>query len=320
VLSYFINHVQVHADTLLINRKDQKGKVILNEINFNSDEQSLEIAHIESISTKYKNSRTFLNKLLLRDMNVKAFIEEHQIQTGTLSCEGGAVTVFAKKESSALQFKNQSFDFPEDFFDEIKIGSLQLGNTDIIIRSHEFPDREAITIHQVRFNVLNEINVVQRKTIRQIVSQANWEVDAASCSFETKNKLYTISIQGIKFDKAHSLATIQRIALKPILSKEAFGNQVKKQTDYYDLELKNIQLNGIDFEALLNSSTLNIQQAKTSIDLRVYNDRLLDVNNESKVGNYPHQQILKLKMPFYIKQFIIDNSYVSYTERAFQTK
>lgn len=320
VLSYFINHVQIQADTIHLKRKDDKGHVAISKINYNSDKRVLMIDRIESFSEMYKNSRTFFNKIQLNDMDAKAFIEQHQIQTGTLSSEGGVITVFTKKQSSEVKIKNQTFDFPEDFFDQINIGAIDVGKTDIMIRSHEFPDKEPITIHNVTFNVLNEIKVVQRKTIRQIISQANWELNSDGFSFSTRNKLYTILVKGIQLDKVHSSATISSISLRPNLSKEAFGKLVKKQTDYYSFELKNTRLNGINFETLLNESALDIQQVKTSIDLKVYNDRMLDVNSASKVGNYPQQQLLKIKMPFYIKQLLVENSNLSYTERAFQTK
>jgi hypothetical protein len=78
---------------------------------------------------------------------------------------------------------------------------------------------------------------------------------------------------------------------------------------------------GLNINKAINESIIDIQQAALSLSLKVYNDRTLPINPESKVGKYPHQNVTKnFKCLYILKKAIIQNSYISYRERAEASK
>ncbi len=321
VVSYFINNVVATVDTISVHKNNGKGVIQLAGVNYNSSAKSLMIKCVQSIAENGKTSVVKLNQLELNELNIEEFIERHRLQAGMLYCKGGEVTVYTNKhDASTNELSNKSFDFPEKFFDEIELGCINLGNTTFIIRNKQFPEREPVTVRNVTFNVTNEINVVQGKTIRNIIDHAKWKIDADGFTFITEDKLYAISVQGISIDRQKNLVSIEKFGVKPTISETQFVSRAKKQTDYYTIEINHIKLAGIDFSKLLSQSMLDMQQANLKVNLNVFTDRTLPINTASKVGKYPQQLLLKLKIPIYIKKVVLENSFISYRERALESK
>lgn len=63
-----------------------------------------------------------------------------------------------------------------------------------------------------------------------------------------------------------------------------------------------------------------MDRASFAPDIKIFNDRTLPPGSESKLGKYPHQSLLKLPFPVYIRRADIHNASVSYRERALKSK
>ncbi len=321
ILSYFIDNIEAEVDSISLKKNKDNGNIYLTKVNYNTNQKSLVINQLEAFDKNEKTASTSLHQLRCDDLNVKAFVQQHRIEAGKISCEGGIVTLYAaKKDSSAKQIKNKSFEFPEDFFDEVEIGSLQLGNTTLIIRDRQNPGKEPVTVRNVKLSTINEINVTKGNTIRNIIDKAKWKLSAEGFSLVTADKIYTISMSGIFIDRYNQTASINKFSVTPRITESEFVRQSKKQGDYYNINISNIKLAGLDISKVINESVIEIQQAAISLNLKVYNDRMLPVNPDSKVGKYPHQLVKKIKMPLYIKHLAVQNSYISYRERARATQ
>jgi hypothetical protein len=321
ILSYFIDNIVADVDSIYIKGKTDKAKIYLTDIIYNTTKKILNIGKIESYTNGENTPSSKLNQLNCSDLNVKAFVQQHRLQAGKISCAGGIVTIYTtKRDEKTANIKNKSFEFPAEFFDEVEIGSLQLGNTTLVIRDKLNPAKEPMTVSNVKFSVSNEINVIEGNTFRNIIEKAKWKLSADGFSQITPDKIYTIAVNGIAIDRSTQTASIQKFSVKPRISESEFVRQSKKQGDYYNIDISNIKLSGIDINKLFNESIIDVQQANLNLSLKVYNDRTLPVNNDSKVGKYPQQLLQKLKIPLYIKQANIANSYISYRERALATK
>ena len=64
---------------------------------------------------------------------------------------------------------------------------------------------------------------------------------------------------------------------------------------------------------LITEKRLEAETATIQPDIKVYIDRSVTPNSASKVGKYPHQEILKIKFPFCIKKVVIKNGMVVLT-------
>lgn len=321
ILSYFVNNLEAKVDSLYIKGSEKLSKFYLTKVHYNSVQRSMDIGNMVSFTNGDQSASSKLNNVRCSNLNVNAFIQQHRLQAGVISCEGGYVTVYyKKKEESNINLKNKSFEFPEAFFDEVEIGSVQLGNTNIILRDKENPKKQPVTISNVKFSVSNEINVTEGKTFRNIMEKAKWKLSTDGFTFLTKDNLYSITIKGVVIDRQMSTAMVRQILVTPQISEKEFVRQSKKQGDYYHITFSNILLNGINIDKLINESAIEMEKASLNLNLQVYNDRTLPVNHDSKVGKYPHQLLQKIAVPIYIKNASIQNSSISYRERALATQ
>jgi len=321
ILSYFIDNISATVDSIYFKGKQQYEKIYLKKVDYNSSNKSLDIAQIVSFTNDNNIPTSKLNTLHFNNLNVNAFITQHKLQTGKVSSAGGLVTIYiAKKSEANSKIKTKPFEFPEAFFDEVEIGSLQLGNTTLIIKDKQHPEKAAITVTNVKFSVSNEINVLEGNNLKNIIDRADWKLSTDGFSLLTKDNMYTIAIKGIELDRKNQSASIKQVNVTPRITESEFVRKSVKQGDFYNIQISNIKLNGLNINKAINESIIDIQQAALSLSLKVYNDRTLPVNHESKVGKYPHQMLLKLQVPVYIKKAIIQNSYISYRERAEASK
>ncbi len=321
VMSYFLDNIKTSAENLRINRKKQNGYVELSKLSYNSTEKSLAIDKIRSCKGNEKTVAIELHQITLKELNINEFIYQHKIETGQLSCMGGFVTLYTNKEdSSTVNLKNKSFDFPETFFDEIKIGSVHLGNTNLIVRSRQSPEKKPIIISNLRFDVKTGTKVVEGNSIRHMIDHAQWQMNADGFSMTTPDNLYTVSVEGLKFNRQHSSALIKRIRVTPNLTEAQYSSLTKSQRDYYKIDIQNIRLRDINFTKLLDEFAIEIGKAAMEVDFRDFIDRLLPANQQSKIGKYPQQLLIKLGIPLMIKQVAIEHSLVSYREKARETK
>ncbi len=320
VLSYFIDNVEAKVDNIAITRQPQ-GKFDLQDVHYNSILKTLSITKVKFSSKATSTGSISLNNLQLQDMDVRTFVEQHRIRTGKLSCDGGMLTLFTTPSTSTgKKLENKLFEFPDEFFDEIEIGSMSLGSTDLAIHSKKFPDRAPILIKNVRFSVLNETKMVEGNTLRHILSQANWALQADGFVLTTNDNRYDLVIKGIIIDRQTSTGSIKEFSMKPKLSEAAFVKSLKKQEDYYRMTISDIQLAGIHFNSFIDESAIDADNARMKVQLHVFTDRMLPANPDSKVGKFPHQTLMKLKMPIFLKKVEIKNSYISYRERALATQ
>ncbi|MBK6634168.1 MAG: hypothetical protein IPG38_07475 [Chitinophagaceae bacterium] len=109
---------------------------------------------------------------------------------------------------------------------------------------------------------------------------------------------------------------IQSIKVIPQFTEAAFSRILKKQEDLYDLEFRNIVLAGIDTRLLILKKRLEAATATLQPVVKIYRDRTVAEDLDSKVGKYPHQMLQTIKFPFSIKKLTIRNGTVSYSEKA----
>ncbi|MBK7762906.1 MAG: hypothetical protein IPI46_05970 [Bacteroidetes bacterium] len=320
VVSYFINNMKANAKLLYINQPNRNGAIAFDNITYNAIEKNISIDKISSFKESITEERFILNSIKLEDINVKDFIDYNTLNVGNISTGNCVLTLFINQtdESKPDFSKTKKFDFPDDYFDKIKIGGISIGKSTLLFKNKKYPNKEPVRLNGFTFHLSKNIKISERNSLRNILDSAKWNMQADDFTLTSKDNKYNISFKGLKVNKALSSAMIRSIQVKPIQSKT--NNVLAYQEDIFDIEMKTILLTGLDINQFVNESALRIDEISLHLDLKVYHDRVPPDRPESKVGKYPHQLLMNLALPVDIRTAIITKSYASYKERSKETK
>jgi lipopolysaccharide export system protein LptC len=322
VISYFINNMKANAEQLSIHQENKNSIIIFDKISYNSHEKFLSLDRIRTIKEGKNETQYELKSVKFEDLNVHDFIYENTINVGNISIDNSLLTIYLNKKSSSniKSQKQNNFDFPEEYFDKIKIGGISIGKSTLLFRSRSEPNKAPIQINGFEFHLSKNMNISERSNLRSLLDNAKWNMKADDFTLTSKDNKYKLLFSDLKVDKATASASISSFTLKPALNEKAMASTSNYQQDIYDIEMSAIHLKGIEINKFINESALQMQELELKLNLKVYHDRVPDENPVSKIGNYPHQLLLAADITLMIKKVIIKNSEASYRERAKETK
>lgn len=131
----------------------------------------------------------------------------------------------------------------------------------------------------------------------------------------SRNKKYTIGIDGLRFSSADSGLHLAQVKITPGLSETAFAASFPTQKDRYDFELKDISLRRLDTKALWNKTIRADSLVIGESAFRIYRDISRPPDTTSKVGKYPQQQLMHLPFPLTVGHIILVHSTIAYKEK-----
>lgn len=322
VICYFINNMKANLEELFISQPNKNAAIVMNNMQYDAREQNVFIEKISTMDEGKNEERFLLTSVKLEELNIYDFIEEHTISVGNISTKECMLTLFVnKKESGKTNLnKGKNFDFPDDYFDKIKIGGISIGKSVLLFRSRSEPTKPPIRINGFTFQLSKNMKINERSTLRSILDSAKWKMQADDFAFKSKDNNYTILFNGLKVDKATSIASIRSLKVKPVQSEEDMTSRLTYQQDIYNIEINEIKLVGVDINKFINESSLQIQEVVMNLALKIYHDRSLKESPMSKVGKYPHQLFLHIDFPLNIQKAVLKNSWASYKERSKETQ
>lgn len=150
--------------------------------------------------------------------------------------------------------------------------------------------------------------------------------ETAAISFKkfsyTKTRgLYNISTGKIDFNSNGDSCIIDGFKLEPTVTTNEFYKTTGHQKDIFHVNFPSISLSGFNWNKLVYDGELYAQHIglkKPSIE--IFYSRMPPPNPASKLGKYPNQLLLKLKLPVNIDTVAIANGRVKYTEVSATTK
>lgn len=131
----------------------------------------------------------------------------------------------------------------------------------------------------------------------------------------TTDSLYNFHADSLLLNAASKTLNLTNISLKPIGKKENFSDKLDYYKERYNITVKTVSIQYIEWWQLLSEDGLTARQVKLMDgNIEVYADRTLPDPHTNKVGNYPHQLLTRLKLPVMINNVDINNFKVTYTE------
>ncbi len=172
--------------------------------------------------------------------------------------------------------------------------------------------------------VFNKVNVSLNNILIDSVTQYDESrflyakeatISLAHQEFRTPDSLYKIKFGSISIDAAQKTADLKNIKFEPRYKTDAFIKKLLFVKERYDATFASLHFSDIDWWGIIASESFIAQYAKLSKgNLSIYLDRSLPPFPKTKVGNYPHQLLMKLKLPINVNKLEVSDLDLSYKE------
>ncbi len=312
IVSYFIKDVVAKVKEIRIIRDSSQS--IFTDVEYNAPGRFIRLMNFQQ-----KNSRQEIvydvNNTSINNISTDAFILNQQLKAEELISSGGMLSFYRKPRKEA-DTTNDEIEIDNNYFDEALVNTVSIGNTKIMIYNKAKPNDAPLTLTNVKFAATDIQKLYSGTSIRNLISRSNWILSADGFSFMSENKLYKMTVGAFDINNVNSSMRIKNFSMTPVLSEAAFVKSLKYQKELYNVNFKNIELTGIDTRLLITQKRLEAETASLQPTINISMDRTVTPSPLSKVGNYPHQQVLKIKFPFRIKKMIVKDGMVAYKERA----
>jgi len=315
LISYFIKDIRATVDNIQLPESKNKTRMNISGFTYDASAKSMKVNQLHQYRSGDSKALVELNNIVVTQLNTDAFVMDHQLRAGLISCNGGMITIFSKSKND--ESKKKEFELETDF-DTIQVGGLKLGKTKLVIVNANQPTTPLI-INDLTFDLMNTLTLESGNTLTDIINNADWKITASGIEGMAKNNNSRLDINNININKSTSSINIGRVAIIPNGTEADFVRQSTKQRDRFDIAFSNISLNGVNFKRLINNEGLEVDHAALQATVKIFNDRTLPPDLASKVGKAPYQNIMKLNFPLFVNQLQIINSLIEYKERAAKT-
>lgn len=131
----------------------------------------------------------------------------------------------------------------------------------------------------------------------------------------TANKKYTFSIDSVALKPQLGTMKVKGLRLKPVDSKTDFNDKLRFQEDRFDISIVEADVKNMNWWSLLSNDGLFADAGTLKGGyLKVYRDQTLPLSAESKVGKFPHQELMSLSFPIHVNELFFQDLNVSYEE------
>lgn len=317
IISYFVKDIV--ATVKSINVKDEKtNKVFVFEnIEYNAPGRFINIGQILQKNNNNNKVMLSLRGNSVRGISTSDFIIHNKLKADSVVSNGGIVSIFKSKKSATA---SAAIEIDNDFFDKALIKNIRLGKTTLAVYNKANPDEAPLLLKNLSFTANGLDNIYDGTNLKKLIGNSRWKLSADGITLPTKDNMYNLVTGPFTLNQQEGIINVKFINVVPRLSEQAFVKQLKVQKDRFDIKLNNITLTGADVRALINDNKLVAENMSLQPVIKIFNDRTVPFDLSSKVGNYPHQQLMKVDLPIFIKTVTVKNGLVSYRERGALSK
>jgi hypothetical protein len=133
--------------------------------------------------------------------------------------------------------------------------------------------------------------------------------------------LYNFSIAATEYDFKKRTATLDSVKILPAISNAAFNKRMGHEADQFSVVIPKLELEEFNAAAFIVENYIEAGSAKISNPvISLYKDRNAGLDTRSKVGEYPHQLLLKAAPLIDIKKINIQGGSLTVTQKSQKTQ
>jgi hypothetical protein len=189
--------------------------------------------------------------------------------------------------------------------------------TNMNFKYHNITAKEKTTAFQnisMRFKDIEIDSTTQYDTTRFLYAKQAY-IYLTDYSFRTADSLYFINADSLTVHTNQKSIDIKNLAVKPRYDKQGFSKQLTFYKDRYDVKFSTASFKNIDWYHFFMGEGFAASKGELSNgEMEVYANKYLAQSGKSKVGNYPHQLLMKLDFPTDVDTILVKNFKLTYRE------
>jgi hypothetical protein len=153
----------------------------------------------------------------------------------------------------------------------------------------------------------------------RVLFAENASLDVGDIVIRNKRGLYQYSLKDIQLLSGERSFAVKKLHITPLLAEAAFMKAAKWQTDRLDFDLYNLLFKQVDVQEILNGNLIANELIIKNAQFKIFRDKSYPMKKESKIGHYPHQELLKIPIDVALKKIVVQSGSIEYKEKNPQT-
>ncbi len=260
-----------------------------------------------------------LNSLVVDGLNVEDFTSAKEIGLDVIYVKDPHLEIYHEKKSTAPRDSTSIKTLYQNISKEMNsvgVKKLLIQNMNLI--HHNFKNKADRTTRFNKTNILFTdilIDSVTQYDNKRFLYSKDALITFVNMKVRTPDSLYFIKFDSIGVNAAKKNVHIEGINVQARYGRDDFVKKLSFAKEMYDVQFKNITFSNIDWWSMVSSESFEAERADVmDCNMKAYTDRSLPPYSKSKVGNYPHQLLMKLPIPVHIKEMKISNFNLMYEE------
>jgi hypothetical protein len=140
--------------------------------------------------------------------------------------------------------------------------------------------------------------------------------------FRTPDSSYKMKADVISYSSRAKVFEVVNFKIQPTLEeRDEFYKATAHQQTMYVVEYERMKLTDIRLDRFVNNNIIAADTVYLEHPVAtMYNDKTLPPVFESKIGNYPHQQLLQASSTIVVNTVVVKNAALTYTEKGAKTR
>lgn len=293
-----------------------KSTVFIHNLKLNVDSARLKVLEAQNTAPVdvYKIS---LSDLAVDGLNIGDVIEKKNIDLDVLNLKNPTIEIFhpVGKSNQASKDTSTLYSRIAKGLGHFYIKNLAISN--INFKYHNIEHEERLTAFKnvsMKFRDIEIDSTTQFDTTRFLYAK-DALIYLNDYSFRTADSLYFVKADSLTLHAAQGILDVTNLSLEPRGNKTEFSKKLKTYQDRYTIHFAKASFNKVDWYHLFLSEGFTAKEAELDNgSMEIYANRNITPSTKSKVGNYPHQMLMKLDFPVEVDTLNIKNFKFSYEE------
>lgn len=138
--------------------------------------------------------------------------------------------------------------------------------------------------------------------------------------YRTSDSTYKMKAEWIKYSSKNRVLEVDSFKLQPTLEKEDFYGTANRQTALYYIEFAKVRFVNTRLDHFIHNNLIDADSVVfEKPNVKIYNDKTLPPDFESKIGKFPHQHLLKADPTIIVKNIFFRDASFELTEKNART-